>query len=760
MPLSLNVLAAFVNPMLFYGGLAAVSGPIIIHLLARRRFKRVRWAATEFLLEAERHNRRRVRIEQLILLVLRCLAVFLIGVLLARPFAAPSGLAAAVGIGGRVERIIVLDDSYSMGYVQSNRTTFAEATAAVRRLLERIRAESQSDAITLLTTSAPEKPVVAGAYLDDAQAESLLMQVEGLSPSERTAQPGATVQEIGQLLEENKGPVQTTVYVLSDFQRVDWQVRESKGASLGRILAPAAEERDVRVVLIDVGRQEARNIAVTDLKKAQNRYVAGIEGARLTAEITNFSDAPTDELPLNVSVGEVGMPPVNVKPIAPHSSVRIPIKPAFPTAGSLPVLVELPDDGLKLDNARFLAVEVDKAIRVLVVNGEPSPDGYRDETTFLTTALRPKGEVFSGNEVRVIDETELGEADLSNFHVVILANLYRVDDLTADRLMEYATAGGGVVFFLGDQVDEAGYNRTLYRDGRGLWPVMLGKRVQAPDQRTGDRLFPIDPTHPVFKVLAGEQNPFITNIEFGQYYELIEQSIGTPLDGEEIASDDNGVARGPLLIPARFGDEEGPAAVVESRLGAGRVVVFASSVDMEWNTWARDPSFVVSMLELVQYAARPDIAPGAVTVGDSMEVPVALQSVSPTATVRTPGFPEVPEMTVHAETPDDEQHWRLPWTDTERSGLYRFELTSHDATTSTKYVAVNPDPGEGDLTKATPSELRAVFDGVEVEYVLDVDRAVKATQDQRGEYWPAILLAVVIVLLAEHSLAWWFGRRV
>src|SRR5437773_11869322 len=59
-------------------GAGAVSVPIIIHLLNRRRFKIVTWAAMRFLLAAQKQNSRRLRIEQLLLLAVRCLLVALL----------------------------------------------------------------------------------------------------------------------------------------------------------------------------------------------------------------------------------------------------------------------------------------------------------------------------------------------------------------------------------------------------------------------------------------------------------------------------------------------------------------------------------------------------------------------------------------------------------------------------------------------------------------------------------------------------------
>src|SRR5207244_548473 len=74
----------FANPGYLAAGGALISSPIIIHLINRMRFKRLRWAAMEFLLKAQKRNRRRLIIEQLLLLLLRCMLVALLGLLVSR----------------------------------------------------------------------------------------------------------------------------------------------------------------------------------------------------------------------------------------------------------------------------------------------------------------------------------------------------------------------------------------------------------------------------------------------------------------------------------------------------------------------------------------------------------------------------------------------------------------------------------------------------------------------------------------------------
>src|SRR5436309_3686159 len=98
----------FANPWFMAAGGALVSSPILIHLINRMRFKRVRWAAMEFLLKSQKRNRRRLIIEQLILLLLRILLVLLAAFLLARY------LYSGAQDEGGTQHVVILDDSLSM----------------------------------------------------------------------------------------------------------------------------------------------------------------------------------------------------------------------------------------------------------------------------------------------------------------------------------------------------------------------------------------------------------------------------------------------------------------------------------------------------------------------------------------------------------------------------------------------------------------------------------------------------------------------
>src|SRR5262245_10468460 len=114
----------FLNPILL-AGLAAISIPIIIHLLNRRRFQKVVWAAMRFIQASVEKNQKRMRIEDLILLALRCLLVALLALALARP-ALMSEAGSMLGE-SKVTAVLILDNSRSMGMSDGTATRLEKA---------------------------------------------------------------------------------------------------------------------------------------------------------------------------------------------------------------------------------------------------------------------------------------------------------------------------------------------------------------------------------------------------------------------------------------------------------------------------------------------------------------------------------------------------------------------------------------------------------------------------------------------------------
>src|ERR1043166_5634823 len=125
---------AFLNPLLLWGA-AAVSVPILIHLLMNRKVRRMAWAAMRFLENAVQRNEKRMRLEDILLLLLRCAVLVFLALALARPALRKAGLG-GLGESGSEAAVIVLDNSYSMGQTDGVSTRFQKAQQAAEQALD------------------------------------------------------------------------------------------------------------------------------------------------------------------------------------------------------------------------------------------------------------------------------------------------------------------------------------------------------------------------------------------------------------------------------------------------------------------------------------------------------------------------------------------------------------------------------------------------------------------------------------------------
>jgi len=773
------------HPAMILGTLA-VASPILIHLLSRRRFRRVQWAAIEFLLQAHRKNRRRVQLEQWILLALRCLALLLLAMAMARPFVRPGLAATLLGGGGRGERIVLLDDSFSMEYRAGPTSVFDRAKAAVRQLAEWLAEESPGDAFTLLAASRPTQPLIALAMADEADGAAFRDALAAVTPSRSPAHPERALAAVAELLGRRPNPMDVTVYLISDFQQSDWGARRGDektppgrdGDPSGRFADVVATLRQtaqrfagLRIVLIDVSAERPRNVAITGLTPLTPQIVAGV-GARIQLEVSNFSDEELRNVELSVAASDQALPPPLIPRIGPRETVREPVEVIMPRPGSDYLRVALAGEAaasapagadapaaltgqeLTCDDRRYCALHVSDAVRVLLVDGDPNPEPYLDEVHLFKTALRPEGRIFSGNEVRVVEESELETLDLSPFHVIVLANVYRLSDAARATVERYVASGGGLLISAGNQLDPTVCNESLFAGGTGFLPGELRESVAFPadDNEPGVAMASWDESHPVFRAFHDSAAQLLRRIRFARVMPL------DPHDPPAASHPADGASSRPApraAVIARLADPEGTPLLTERPHGAGRVIFYGSTIDLDWNSWARDPSYLPFVLELISALARSSAATGDVAVDAPIRLPIDLNAYRPRVTLTPPAATDAPAE-LDAQ-PEPEGGFAVTWTDTRQPGPYRFDLVTGDGVRESTFAVVNLDPAESDLTPAGRATLLAALSGLQVEYVRGEVISRGNFEAARRELWWPLVLAVVGVLLLEHTLAWRFG---
>ena len=246
----------------------AVSVPIIIHLLNRKRFKVVTWAAMRFLLAAQKKNSRRMRLEQLLLLIVRCLLLLLLvlAMIAVTPWAEaawrtllPNSVKSFAHSGRRAHKILVLDGSFSMAFHggDAKETNFERARA---RAVQVVRDAPGGDAFSVVLMSSAGRVVVAEP---SESTDKVVAEIEKLRQPHTGADLGGTLTSVATLLKESPAKyTRKEVFFFTDLQQSTWIAQQS--AALNSLLQ-TFKERKVDTVFVDVGEDDAPNLALTGL---------------------------------------------------------------------------------------------------------------------------------------------------------------------------------------------------------------------------------------------------------------------------------------------------------------------------------------------------------------------------------------------------------------------------------------------------------------------------------------------------------------
>jgi hypothetical protein len=493
----------FLHPWFMVAGGLLVSAPIIIHLINRMRFKRVRWAAMEFLLKSQKRNRRRLIIEQMILLALRCLLVLLAGFLVARFVGAkPTGQGAT--------HIVILDDTPSMADQFSEkgpRTNSFEAAREQLKLLAHSAAQSPTHQQMRIYPLSDLDTVLFDERLNDRSTDAIDEKLRVLKPKALHIDPVDGINK-GQMLFNDVAQGQKILHLVSDFRDVDWS---GPGAEELNKAIEKLVESGIHLSLIDTAhpyrgpsRQVALhhdNLAITDLH-AESRVVAeGVE-TEFSVTIRNFSSSDKKTF-LHIKVdgdprkGFSGSRPIDRVPADDSVTEKFTLifakkKPSLPVSSSdLPedrerkrrldqefvqVTAELePEEtGLQADNIRDMVVEVRKRVPTLVVDGsgqDPDIDGGD------LKHLRAAYEAARSYEIERCKADDLDKISLELYPTVIFLNVAEIKSTkTLQKVQEYIQHGGSLCFFMGDKVRPAFYNDTLFKKFNGLFPVLIDSK--------------------------------------------------------------------------------------------------------------------------------------------------------------------------------------------------------------------------------------------------------------------------------------------
>jgi hypothetical protein len=745
----------FVNSgLLWLLPLAAL--PIILHLLTLFRLRTVELSTFRFLFDSYLQQRRRMKLLEALLAMLRTLFLVILVLVIARPMVWHWSDLFQTGSGGR-EVILLMDCSAGMDAQTAGVSAFDRAKTAVRAVVKRLDAE---DRVTLVRVAARPEELFSRFSNDAAGMDDRIDSLK-MTPA-RANFYAAFMQLFGPEAPRRTRPV---VYLFTDCQAGGWN--EVRNQGLERVL-PA----ETQLVVVNVGSSDRLpNQAVIGDAPPRQRAVVGLP-IRLRARVVNHAQEPA-EVTLRAFVDE--------KEIARH---RLALKPGEVTTKKIFYTPSEPGihrgrfeisgnraDRFPADDSYLFAVAAVPRVKVLLVNGSPSADPEVDEALYLKAlseifADAPGGKKpvnDAGNlaslrtlarslDLREIREMGVTARELQDTSVVVLANCGGLADAHFALLRDFVSGGGGLLVFPGDKVNPDVYNTRFFPvpgvPGEFLTPVQLGQPQGDPDKLdTFDHLASIDYSHPVLSVFDDPQRkePYFKNVLIYRRFPL------------KLA--DKKAKIWPL---AEFG--AGGLALVENQHGDGLVVVAAFPVNRKWSNLPTEngKEFVPLALRLIsriQHRAELE-AKSSVAPGDPVEIsatgawnPAAARVTDPKGRSTVVGLERSGSRLLGAYERTNER------------GYYTIEVRperGEGVQGATLDFAVNLAPEVSDFTTLDKDRFEKLLPSAKITFV---DASAEAQQlrslsdDLEEPVWRPLIYLMFVIIGVEFLLATLGGKK-
>ncbi|GMV80117.1 MAG: hypothetical protein AMXMBFR7_13010 [Planctomycetota bacterium] len=752
--------AFFSNPALL-AGTATGAIPIVIHLLNKQRFKRTWWAAMHWLWASMKKSHRRLRIEQLILLLLRVLIMILLALALARP-----ALQEGMGLlGGRasVHRVIVLDNSYSMGLQVGGTTLFQKAKDLAEKLVEDLSPGDEVD--LLLINSAAEDPRLASA----TKYQELIRDIKAAKLSDGTTHiPRGIAAGCGLIKDRDSKNVRKEIIVLTDRTRSAWEI----GAQPRKL--DASEEKDIADVLANPkltpkiwvvrleGGSVSENLAVSGLEIEEKVVTQGVE-TQFVATIRNLGTDPARRVPVQFYVDGEQAGREEVELVESTKPGTVSFRHTFMEPGSHHVRVELNADVLAPDDTAFLALDVEDQIKVLCVDGEQRSEANMSEMDFFRQAISPsRAQEFNAGKVplspEVISDGAFPDVNLDDYRLVVLGNVALIPKEKVAVLEQYVRRGGSLWWWLGYRVDAALYNQEF----ASVLPCRLGDLIGTgdPDSREFEALDDKAIDHPSLARLYNNKDLALSSLHVYRRFKLLPK---------EAEADQNRV-RTVLSYPS------GDPAAVEMSLGEGRIVLFGTTADKAWTNWPTKSHYLLLVNMLALHLIQPEYQARNRMVGEPFAYKLRREQFG---LVRREGLklsdPDGEPLSMDIET----ESQRALGRPTRRAGIYSAEVPTDQGLKNVHFAANRSVEEESDLdtiedaeivsripaAKGEQPEQARLFESEltreQVEFLgADFGTVQEALKKHKSgkEIWRWLILAVLALLVAESILAMRFGN--
>lgn len=694
----------FLQPWMLLGLLAAFV-PVILHLLHRQKAQRIRFPMMTIVAKSQEQRAPALKLKRWLLLAARILILLLIPLAMAQPYTLCGGSASTVSDRYPAAVVVVLDVSASMSRDQGQ-ALHAQAVEDARRVIRQLRPWDQ---VRVLSAGQDLHWLNERWSTDHSSA---LRALEELRWEHGHANIPAALIEARSALVDAQLPAKRVV-VISDNNASSWrsdslQPGMLQGLGELRVLPLKVDASLVEFSVEELAWEEASQ-GGQDMVELQARITARGEGRGSATVRMEVDGNPAGAQPVELEAGE---------------SQTLRFMHAFDGLGAHQVRVLVDGPGVRSLQERWLPVHLSQAVRALLVNGASSAVQTNDELYYLTRALDVDVGERQAIRKTVITPERLADQRLEDFDVVMLANVEALSPSEVDALRAFVHAGGGLWITPGSLVRPEHYNR-IFGD---LLPRPLRSvtKLSSPDDPDANiratRFASIDHDSPLFRIFAMRGGESLQSARVFSYL-LLEPDPSSE-----------------AKVLASYGD--GGPAVVEKSHGAGRVLLWTTTVDQDWTDLPIRTAFLPLVHRSIRHLAQRGASDASASeVGTSLSFDLAGLNVDQLSLVSRSGARHVLEVTAGFASfvPQEIGVFEVSF----MRGGNEFRAAEYD-------FAVNAPVDEAVFEAADEALVsawtEAAAQGVQSGDVADVE-------ENRRRTWPALLLVGLFLLYLESLLS-------
>ena len=690
------------NSLPLWGTLAAlgISIPIVLHILNKARPKKVNWAAMELLQKTTQQQSKKIKLEDWLLMVLRCLTFLLVALAMMRlVFVNSSDLFS----GASRELILVIDSSYSMNHGQYE----SRFDLAKKKAMKIVNSLPSGSKISLVTIG--DEPEVLIRHRDPSEI-SLERYFAALKAKPEGFGLEVSLSVLDELLNESDSANREVIF-LTDAQKRSWcENSEStieKFAELGK---------KASISLLPLGDESYENLALSDFHMTSGACRSG-GFINLSAKIINHGESlatASIELFHNSNIVDV----TSVSSLQPKEERLLRFGVQLESSGPNRFQLSLESDNLEDDNSAYLAIDVPDKLKVLIVEGSPGAGRYLELATQLERSGYAEGLICTVSLASLVSAEQIEKND-----VVVLADVGDLDEENIKILDEKVRNGAGLLVYAGVNMDAFSAEQIIGR----LVTMDWEKRVSPEDGQ--NHQIRVSPQSDQLGLELRRLEAEILDCKVNGFHQ-----VQTAADSKILLELDNG---NPLLFM--------------QEIERGKLAIFTTGADREWSSLPLNPAGPILFHLLLQELSTGD-RQKSLRIGESVRVEIRSNRLGAEPKLIGPsGAVSVP---VRQEARESNKYIELLLSKTEIPGFHELQFGDN---TDFEVLAANLDAGESDLKPATIDELESVFENTGVK-ILGSESMVDNSENQThlGSF---LALAALFAFIGQAAFSTELTRR-